>query len=238
MDIQGQPVVFSPPTINALSDILVNPIAVELKSTSIGLVIRYTTDGTDPTADSPVYGDPILVSESLVIKACSFFNGQVVSEVVTKRLERVEPWAAVEIASPAAGVRCELFDGDFSLVADFADRTPDRTIIVNDFTIDLAKEHVGRRYSGFIHVPEADVYEFALRSDDGSVLRIDHRVVIDNDKLHGPREVRGFAPLGPGWHQFTLDWFNKTGGADLSLRMAPIGETPSEIPATSLGHTP
>jgi alpha-L-fucosidase len=238
MEIEGQPVVFSPPVINAPSEILVTPISVTIATKSPGLEVHFTTDGTNPTADSPVYVDPITVSQTLVIKAVSFFEGEAVSSVVTRRFERVEPWAAVEIASPAGGVRCEIYDGDFNVVADFTGKAPDRTIIAADFAIDVAKEHVGRRFSGFIYVPDADVYEFALRSDDGSVLRVDHRTVIDNDKLHGPKQVSGFAPLSSGWHQFTLDWFNKTGGADLSLRMAPMGDTPAPIPANNLGHTP
>jgi hypothetical protein len=35
--------------------------------------------------------------------------------------------------------------------------------------------------------------------------------------------VRGNVALGPGYHRVRVRWFNRTGGAELALRMAPLG---------------
>ncbi|MBQ6520142.1 MAG: BspA family leucine-rich repeat surface protein [Anaerolineaceae bacterium] len=48
-----------------------------------GAVIHYTTDGTEPTADSPVYSGPIPVTESLTIKAVAVKDGLADSPVVS-----------------------------------------------------------------------------------------------------------------------------------------------------------
>ncbi len=45
---------------------------VEIKSNDSEGVVRYTTDGLNPTENSPIYTDPIVISETTVIKAKSF----------------------------------------------------------------------------------------------------------------------------------------------------------------------
>lgn len=47
-------------------------------------VVRYTTDGSDPTADSPIYTGPIEVSKTTVIRARAFRNGVEPSQVVSQ----------------------------------------------------------------------------------------------------------------------------------------------------------
>jgi hypothetical protein len=85
-------------------------------------------------------------------------------------------------------------------------------------------EHVFVHFSGDLEVPADDVYVFALASDDGSDLWIDGERVIDNGGLHGTVEKRGHVPLAAGKHAIRVRWFNKTGGAALALRWAPLGE--------------
>ena len=46
-------------------------------------VIRYTLDGSEPTAKSPVYTAPIRIGESTVVRASSFAEGKVTSPVMT-----------------------------------------------------------------------------------------------------------------------------------------------------------
>ncbi|MDD2230311.1 MAG: chitobiase/beta-hexosaminidase C-terminal domain-containing protein [Candidatus Cloacimonetes bacterium] len=48
---------------------------LELSSTTAGAVIRYTTDGTDPTPVSPAYSIPLFISSSQTVKAIAY-NGE------------------------------------------------------------------------------------------------------------------------------------------------------------------
>ena len=52
-------------------------------------VLRYTTDGSDPTAESPVYEGPFTISESMVVKAKVFSGLFFDSNIVTANLTRV-----------------------------------------------------------------------------------------------------------------------------------------------------
>ena len=52
-------------------------------------VLRYTLDGSDPTAESPIYEEPFSFSESVVVKAKVFSDDFFDSSVVTANLTRV-----------------------------------------------------------------------------------------------------------------------------------------------------
>lgn len=56
-------------------------------------VLRYTTDGSDPTASSPVYNGPFTIDDSTVVKAKAFGDQYFDSAIVTANLTRV--WATV-----------------------------------------------------------------------------------------------------------------------------------------------
>jgi hypothetical protein len=93
-----------------------------------------------------------------------------------------------------------------------------------------------RRWRGFLDVPADDVYLFALLSDDGSRLAIDGKTVVDHDGPHTATEKEGAIALAKGRHAFDLQWFNRTGGAELSLRFAELGGELRAIPASALTH--
>ncbi|HWM28428.1 MAG TPA: family 20 glycosylhydrolase, partial [Woeseiaceae bacterium] len=59
------------------------PVTVELASQAGFGKIRYTTDGTAPTATSAVYADPLTVSFDTQLAAATFANGRQLSRVLT-----------------------------------------------------------------------------------------------------------------------------------------------------------
>ncbi len=62
-------------------------------------------------------------------------------------------------------------------------------------------------YRGGFEVSREGEYEFRLASDDGSILRIDGEVIVDNDGLHGPVAKRGKVQLSAGPHDLDLRYF-------------------------------
>ncbi len=76
--------------------------SVTLSCATEGAVIHYTTDGTEPTANSPVYDAPIEVTHSLTVKAFAVREGMTASAVVS---------AAYVIEAAPAGVTWSLADG-------------------------------------------------------------------------------------------------------------------------------
>ena len=64
----------------------------------------------------------------------------------------------------------------------------------------------------------------SLTADDGAKLSIDGTMVIDHDGLHSPTEKIGAVPLAKGHHRIKVEWFNKTGGSALDVKIGKIGE--------------
>ena len=90
--------------------------------------------------------------------------------------------------------------------------------------------------TGRIRIDHTGMYAFALTSDDGSALAINGTTVVENDGLHGSKTITGVAALEAGWHTITVDWFNKTGGAELALRMGPVGSEAESVDAGQFSH--
>lgn len=55
--------------------------AVTLTTSTEGARIHYTTDGSEPTNESPIYSGPITISEDTIIKAIATKEGQTTSDV-------------------------------------------------------------------------------------------------------------------------------------------------------------
>lgn len=79
------------------SDNLVTILAAREGTSStaaLDQVVRYTVDGSEPTAESPIYTEPFTIDESTVVKAKVFSGSFFDSAVVTANL--VREWVAVD----------------------------------------------------------------------------------------------------------------------------------------------
>lgn len=239
LEIEGEPIVYEAPKFDAPAEEFVKPLEVELVTRSDDLEIRYTLDGTMPTLASALYRAPIRIEDTTTIRARSFHNGKPVSEIVGRAYHRAQPIASVDIDDVQEGLRLESFDGDWNRLPDFRAMDAVDVEIVTGISLrepDRA-EYIGRHFTGYIRVPEDNVYLFALNSDDGSRLLIHDRLVIDNDGLHSPEERVGTIALAKGLHPIAVEWFNKTGGSALDLRMGPIGARPEDVPDNAFLHS-
>jgi len=71
------------PTANPPAGTFAGPIAVALSTATSGATIRYTTDGSVPTAGSPVYAGPIPVTQTTTIRAMAMASGMADSAVLS-----------------------------------------------------------------------------------------------------------------------------------------------------------
>jgi hypothetical protein len=83
-------------------------------------------------------------------------------------------------------------------VRDFREGFPGVTSRFEWFAID---------YHGKFWIEKPGEYEFSMQSDDGSILYIDDRVVIDNDGIHAARTMTGTVALSAGIHHIRVSYF-------------------------------
>jgi len=78
------------------------------------------------------------------------------------------------------------------------------------------------RFRGQFEARKTGRYYFKTESDDGSLLYINEKLIVDNDGDHGPRSKTGYIQLKEGWHAINVVFYENGGGARLrvSVRFA------------------
>jgi|GEM_PF-825671 len=72
--MNGGPTVVNVPQIAPNGGVFSSATPVTMSSTTPGVAIRYTTDGSEPTAGSPLYQGPITVNGHATLRAKAFLN--------------------------------------------------------------------------------------------------------------------------------------------------------------------
>ena len=92
--------IVSTPTVNPASGTYTGAVTITLATSTSGATIRYTTDGSAPYSESPIYSDPFTQSSSATIRAYAMKGGY---------LDSGEMWmfatiqAYTPVITPAAG---------------------------------------------------------------------------------------------------------------------------------------
>lgn len=190
-----------------------------------GVVVRYTTDGSAPTATSNIVSGPIEVNTTTEFKLRSFLPNGKGSETVTTRVV-IAPCSPADIDARPVGLGLKAVWHDFKgdKCADIEKAPVKSTFKVSKVTIPSGVSgNIGLVITGYIDVPKDHVYTFALNSDDGSQLWIDDELTIDNDGAHSSRTVTGQKALAMGLHPIKVLYFDNNGGT-LSLSIVEDGK--------------
>jgi hexosaminidase len=139
----------------------------------------------------------------------------------TARIRRaaLRPVAAVDAARLAPGLAYAYYERRVARAAVLPDWVPSARDSVGGVALKGTEraQDFGVRLQGFLRVPADAVYEFALESDDGSVLRIGGEDVIDLDGPHAARTATGAVALGAGYHALEVLFFQAEGDRSLEL---------------------
>lgn len=240
IEVGGKPLVYKAPVISAVADKFISrtEVMITLPDAEKRVEIRYTTDGSEPVLQSPVYHNKIIVTKNMLIRARSFYKNKPVSGVSEKMLEKIDPEPAVAVVNPKTGLRVYYYEGDWDSIPVFSKLVATANEITGKISTGQYrdKERYAVLIEGYINLPQTDVYNFYLSSDDGSMLYLDGKLVINNNGLHGMKEVKGSAALAAGYHAIRIEYFEKTGGDDLQLYFESENNKKKEIPAGLLFH--
>ena len=139
-------------------------------------------------------------------------------------------------SNASAGLQVRLFHGSFDRVADITGRGYSMYVSSGVELPDSHPDSYGLQFRGYINVPLTGIYSFFLTSDDGSVLRVADRDVVDNDGAHSSQEKSGQVALEKGAHQFELNYMDAGGGGALELKYSVGNKPPQPVPAEWFTH--
>ena len=194
--------------------------------------IHYTTDGTIPTTASPEYTDTIRVKETTNFTFRTFRANGKKGDIVKTRYIKGEYAPAVKVAPSTPGLKAVWYEYRGNNCKGITTAKKNGTYTIEDVMIPAqVKGNIGLVITGFINLPKDDVYTFALLSDDGSLMKINKQVVIDNDGPHAPREVVSEAAFKAGYHPIEIQYFDHNGG---TLQLQVSDSEGNVIPFTNL----
>ena len=99
--------------------------------------------------------------------------------------------------------------------------------VKSDFYVEL---------NGFIKSEKEGAKTFRLISDDGSILRLNGKQLLDNTGNHAPKAVDGPGTLKKGWNSFKIQYHQGGGGSALSFQWSEDGEPFTLVPDSVLYH--
>jgi 4-amino-4-deoxy-L-arabinose transferase-like glycosyltransferase len=88
------------------------------------------------------------------------------------------------------------------------------------------------RWTGKLFAPVAGVYDFELKSVDGSTLILDGELAVDNP--NGRTTVKESVELAQGWHDIRVDFSDRTSGTQIYLYWQPPGGARELVPSRYL----
>ena len=88
---------------------------------------------------------------------------------------------------------------------------------------------------GYLQVEADSEVSFRMWSDDGSILYIDDKKVVDNDGNHGTEYKEGRIGMKAGFHKYRIEYYQGQGGSFLSFNWRTNGEW-EVVPVGALSH--
>jgi len=79
-------------------------------------------------------------------------------------------------------------------------------------------EYFGLIYKGVFEITEPGDYYWRLSSDDGSILWIDNKIIIDNDGVHGENSIDAEMSLNKGLHSVKV-WYFQGPATEIALQL-------------------
>lgn len=219
-------------------------------------VLRYTLDGSVPTVNSPRYDAPLTIREDCTLRIRPFHADGRTGDWITVRYEKQDYARPLEPRAAEPGLCVEWYfrrfpgcdaigEPDAARKALASVRQPRHAVADGRCVVDsvcfpraaAGRRAVGMIFRGYIDIPRTGIYTFALASDDGAILRIGDRVVIDNDGEHPLFHKTGQAALAAGLHPLELRYFDYNGGM-VSLSLIGADGRPQSLDGRWLHHDP
>ncbi len=214
-----------------------------IMETKPGTSILYTLDGTEPTIHSRQYLQPFTLNQSATIKAIAFRNEVGIpalpSSIAIANAVKYEWFPAVKANKLLPGLRYSYYEPEGKVSMNlFAGSSPK-----SSGTTDVISEKLKKRndrfallFEGYIKIPNDGIYTFFTSSDDGSMLFIDDKEIVNNDGDHGVTEQSGKVALRKGFHKIRIQYFDSGGGNQLDVYTQSATGKKEFIPKAELFH--
>jgi hexosaminidase len=216
----------------AENNVFTTQAILDVKKPMPNLVLRYTTNGSLPVTTSPVLGKPLVIKQPGTIKLAAFTASGLRGDIYTLNYKKEKFLEPVTVANAANGLKARFYKKYFLNTLGMKNKQPDSQFVASNAAVPsgVSAPSFGMQYTGYIDIPATGIYSFYLLVDDGGVLTIGDKEVVNNDGQHAPLEKSGQIALKKGLHPFKLDFIEGGGGFTLQVKYGKGGGAPMAIP--------
>ncbi|MCF0166685.1 MAG: glycoside hydrolase family 92 protein [Bacteroidales bacterium] len=185
------------------------------------------------------YKEPFYIEESCIFEAYAEKDGMLRSGTFRAMANKATRLPAKSAAGLKPGVKYQYKEGPFLKTAEVVAAPLLDSGVMPAPSIEgaPAEDHFGYIFEGMIQVPEEGIWSFGLFCDDGSVLFIDGKKVVDCDGSHAANRTVGRIALDKGVHSFRLLYFDDYEDQSLVWEWkSPTDQKYSVVPADKLYH--
>lgn len=207
------------PFINNNVGYFVDSVKIDFGCRTNNVSIRYTLYGDDPNEESTLFIKPFTIKSSSVIKARAYKEDYFPGPIMKVNATKAEFLDAVKVDKISEGINYKYFEGKFRSAYELQTAEVIKTGTLNNFNLDEAEkeDHFGFIFEGYIDIPLDDIYTFFCKSDDGSVLLINGKEIVNNDGSHAAISTSSQVALRKGLHPFTLLYFEDYEGNSIDV---------------------
>ncbi len=219
-------------------NVFINQAVINLQPPLKNSSIHYTLDGSRPTLQSPALTQPLVIKQSSNIKLAAFRADGSAGDIYNLHYTRQNYAEPVKTGATSNGLTCAYYPGSYKSSKLMAKAQPAQTFTADSVTVPAGVNapSFGLVYKGYLNISADGIYSFYLTCDDGGILNIANRQVVDNDGWHGPLEKSGQAALKKGLQPIELDFVEGGGGYTLKLKYSINGSEPIPVPSGWLKH--
>ena len=219
-------------------NVFTDSATLSVKSPMKNMVIHYTTDGSLPQSNSTVLPSSFIIKKTTTVKLAAITNSGTRGDIYTLHYTKEQYHEPVMAANAFPGLQCNYYKSFFKNTLSLQGVKADSTFVIDSIYVPASVNapSFALQYKGYINVPETGIYSFFLTCDDGGVLNIAGRDVVDNDGLHSAIEKSGQIALEKGYQPLQLSFIEGGGGFKLQLLYSKGNEAPKPVPVSWLMH--
>ncbi len=205
------------PTTNA--NIFVKNTNVELATVKPNAVIEYAIETQNQPLVWQRYTMPIPLKNTAAIVCRAAWPDSLKSHEQRYVFTKTKAMKPKGKTGSKPGLKAKLYAGSWDKLPDFKALFVSNELVVNELSLKQVeqKEDFGVVFEGGLEVPTTGVYTLHLRSDDGSRLLLNGQLLIENDGIHGMKDVPANVALKAGKHSLQVQFFQKKGGVGLEF---------------------
>ncbi len=218
--------------------LFLNKTDISLSCDTKSAKIYYTLDDSEPNKSAKIYFKPFSIEKTTTLKMRAFV-GDRSSPTATAFIEKAEYEESVKPGAVEPGIFFKYYTGDFQRVEDFTKMQQKKSGTVANFstTPRNREQNFAFDFNGYIEIPTEGFYTFYLSSNDGSLLYLNDRLLIDHDGLHNADlDKSGTIALKAGLHGISIKYFQGGGSHQLRVSWKGPGFEKTEIPTSVIFH--